>query len=66
MKLTKRGPYWWVDFRTPSGKRRRISTEHTDEAKAYTRAGEIVQAAMVAPLPVPLQRSGGPLRMVTS
>src|SRR5258706_10124668 len=53
MKLTKRGPFYWVDFREPSGKRRRISTGESDEAKAYAKAGGIVQAAMVAPLPVP-------------
>lgn len=49
MKLTKRGPYYWVDFRDPSGVRRRLTTGETDEAKAYTKAGSIVQMAMVAP-----------------
>ncbi len=49
MKLTKRGPYYWVDFRGPDGKRHRISTRETDETAAYTKAGVIVRAAMVPP-----------------
>jgi integrase len=49
MKLTIRGPFYWVDFRDAGGKRRRISTGETDEAAAYTKAGSIVQTAMVAP-----------------
>ena len=52
MKLTKRGPVWWVDFRTPSGKRRRLSTELADEAAAYTRAGQIVSEHCVSPATV--------------
>jgi len=50
MKLTKRGPNYWVDFREPSGKRRRVSTGESDEGRAYAKAGGIVQTAMVAPL----------------
>jgi integrase len=49
MKLTIRGPFYWVDFRDATGKRRRISTGATDEAKAYAKAGSIVQTTMAAP-----------------
>lgn len=53
MRLTKRGPYWWVDFRDPSGKRRRISTGEAEEAAAYVKAGSIVQGAMLAAATTP-------------
>lgn len=52
MKLNKRGPFYWVDFRQLDGKRRRISTGETEEARAYAKAGSIVQTAMVAPVAI--------------
>lgn len=58
MKLTKRGGVFWVDFRAPDGRRRRISTTvpipadkdqyAKAEAVAYKKAGEIVQQHMAA------------------
>jgi integrase len=56
MKLTKRGPYYWVDFREPSGKRRRISTDvkvpiapkEPTQAEAAAYAGAVVQAEAAA------------------
>lgn len=48
MKLIKRKNVHWVDFVSPDGKRRRLSTGHTDEVKAYARAAEIVSAHMGA------------------
>lgn len=52
MTLTKRGKFYSVDFRQLDGKRRRISTGETEEAKAYTKAGSIVQTAVAAPAAV--------------
>jgi integrase len=49
VKLIKRGPFYWIDFRSPDGKRHRMSTGETEEAAAYAKAGGIVQAARVAP-----------------
>ena len=46
MKLTKRGRYWWVDFRLPDGRRRRLSTGEEDRAAAQRKAPEVVHAAM--------------------
>jgi integrase len=54
MKLIKRGPMYWVDFRDPSGKRHRISTGERDEAAGYEKAGNIVHAAMVKPVTAPV------------
>ncbi len=47
MKLTKRGNLWWVDFRTPEGRRRRVSTGikvggPSEKAAARTEAGRLV------------------------
>jgi integrase len=50
MKLSKRGPYYWVDFRSSAGKRHRVSTGETDEGAAYIKAGSIMQAANAAPV----------------
>lgn len=53
MKLTKRGPVWWVDFRMPDGRRRRLSTGERDEAAAHLRAGTLVQGAMADAVAAP-------------
>lgn len=45
MRLTKRGNYWWVDFRTPDGRRRRVTTGETDRQAAERRAAEVVPEA---------------------
>jgi integrase len=50
MKLSKRGPFYWVDFRSPAGKRHRLSTGETEEGAAYAKAGSIVQTAMAEPV----------------
>jgi integrase len=46
MRLTKRGSTWWVDFRLPDGRRRRLSTSETDRARAEKTAAGIVADAM--------------------
>jgi integrase len=48
MRLMKRGPYFWVDYRGPDGKRHRMSTREMDETAAYVAAGVIVKDAMIA------------------
>jgi integrase len=52
MKLSKRGPFYWIDFRSPAGKRHRVSTGETEESAAYAKAGSIMQAANAAPVAV--------------
>jgi integrase len=46
MRLTKRGSTWWVDFRMPDGRRRRLSTSETDRARADKTARDMVADAI--------------------
>lgn len=46
MKLIQRKEIYWVDFRAPDGKRRRLSTGESDRQAAQLRAGDIVRSFM--------------------
>lgn len=58
MQVRKRGRYFMVDYRDPSGRRQRVSTGETEEAPAYAAAARIVAAAMVPPTAQPRDTAG--------
>lgn len=46
MKLTNRGGVWYVDFRMPDGRRKRVSTNETDRGAADKAAPSVVARAV--------------------